>query len=188
MTANGTILRSGSRSSGGEIQCESVGALLDSHELGAMSTSHEPLGRDSRRHECLADERGTAVVGVILMTPIVLLLLWFAVLAGRMVTTQQDVISASRDGARAAAVVATPGNAVTKATAAVEGTLAGAGVACQNLTVQVDTASFGAGGQVTVTVRCEVSIQDVVSGWAPGTKVIEASSTAVIDTYRGGDQ
>ena len=133
-------------------------------------------------------ERGAAASTIILMTPIMLVLLWFVVFAGRMVTTQHDVTSAARDGARAAAVSGTADYGRLVALSAVEQTLRGAGVACANPQIDVNLSEFGAGGQVTVAVRCEVSIADVTSTWAPGTKTFEASSTAVVDTYRGGDE
>lgn len=138
-----------------------------------------------RRLDC---ERGSSAVTLVLLMPIVLIVVWFAVFAGRMVTAQQDVISAARDGARAAAVSGTSDGGSAAATAAVERTLRGAGVACSDQAAEVELGDFGAGGTVTVTVRCTVSIADVTSVWAPGLKVIEASSTAVIDQYRGGDQ
>ena len=105
-----------------------------------------------------------------------------------MVNTQQEVHSASRDGARAASVQGTAGNATAVATAAVQESLRGAGLACQNLTVDVNTTAFEAGGRVEVTVTCEVNINDVTSVWTPGSKTFVASSTAFIDTFRGGDQ
>ncbi|MCP3857089.1 MAG: pilus assembly protein [Actinomycetia bacterium] len=47
-----------------------------------------------------ADERGAAALTLIMMMPIWLMLLRFAVFAGRMVNTQQEVVSAARDGSR----------------------------------------------------------------------------------------
>ncbi len=134
------------------------------------------------------DQRGEAATTVILMMPIFFILLWFAVFTGRMVNTQQEVHSASRDGARAASVQGTAGNATAVATAAVKESLRGAGLACQNLTVDVNTTAFEAGGRVEVTVTCEVNINDVTSVWTPGAKTFVESSTAFIDTFRGGDQ
>ena len=135
-----------------------------------------------------SDERGEAATTVILMMPIMLMLLWFAVFTGRMVNTQQEVLSAARDGSRAASVQGTAGNASAVATAAVEESLRGAGLACQNLAVSVNTTAFEAGGRVEVTVSCEVNINDVTSVWTPGTKVFEESSVAFVDTFRGGDE
>ncbi len=136
----------------------------------------------------LASERGSSAATLIMVMPIALMVVWFAVFAGRLVTTQQDVVSAARDGARAAAVSGTTDGGRAAATSAVEQTLRGAGVACSDRTTEVDLGRFEAGGTVTVTVRCTVSIADVTSVWAPGSKVFEASSTAVVDRYRGGDQ
>ncbi len=135
-----------------------------------------------------ADERGAAASTLIMMMPIWLMLLWFAVLAGRMVNTQQEIVSAARDGSRAASVQGTPTNATTAATAAVQESLRGAGLACKDLNVGVSVARFAAGGQVEVTVSCQVNIADVTTLWAPGSRTFTESSTAYVDTYRGGDQ
>ncbi len=136
----------------------------------------------------MTNERGSAAVGtMIVLTPILLVALWFAVLVGRFVTVQQDVHSAAFDGARAASLV-TAGAADGAARAAVEGTLAGNGIACKNLVVDTTVGSFGAGRAVTVSVACEVDVSDVTSVWAPGSRVIEHSATAAIDIYRGGEE
>lgn len=133
------------------------------------------------------DERGAAASTLIIIMPIMLMLLWFGVFAGRMVNTQQEVASAAHDGSRAAAMQGSTGNATAVATAAVQESLRGAGLACKNLQVSVNTAAFEAGGQVEVTVTCTVDINDVTSVWTPGSKTFTASSTAFIDLLRGGE-
>ena len=52
----------------------------------------------------LRDDRGSAGISVVLLTPVVLALLAFAVLAGRVGTARQDVVSAAQAAARAASL------------------------------------------------------------------------------------
>lgn len=125
---------------------------------------------------------------LVMLVPIVFIAIWFTVFTGRMVTVQQEIRSAAVDGARAASITATPSGAETAARATVEQSLRGLGVSCANLNITVSTAAFAAGGTVTVRVECEVNLDDVTSIWAPGTRVFTHDATAVIDTYRGGDQ
>ena len=47
-------------------------------------------------------ERGSAGLSVVLLTPVILALMAFAVLAGRIGTADQDVVSAAQAAARAA--------------------------------------------------------------------------------------
>ena len=66
-------------------------------------------------------------------------------------------------------------------------TLAARNVSCQTLTVVVDTANLTPGGSVTSTVTCQVDLSDVTSLLGlPGSVTVEATSTAVVDKFRGG--
>ena len=49
-------------------------------------------------------ERGSAGLSVVLLTPVILALMAFAVLAGRIGTADQDVVSAAQAAARAASL------------------------------------------------------------------------------------
>ena len=115
----------------------------------------------------LSGSRGSAGVSVVLLTPAVLALLAFAVLAGRIGTARQS----------AAAMVA-------DARAAAESTLRGAGMACASTAVELTTAS--AGGTVMATVSCQVALADLVDLALPGQKTITARASAPVDRYRGG--
>ena len=132
----------------------------------------------------LSGSRGSAGVGVVLLTPVVLALLAFAVLAGRVGTANQDVVSAAQAAARAASLRQKPGAMVADARAAAETTLRSAGIACASTAVQVTTA--GTGGTVTVTVSCQVALGDLVDLALPGQKTITARASAPVDRYRGG--
>jgi Flp pilus assembly protein TadG len=123
-------------------------------------------------------------VSVVLLTPVVLALLAFAVLAGRVGTAHQDVVSAAQAAARAASLRQSPGAMVADAQAAAEVTLRDAGMSCSS--TAVDIAIGGAGGAVTATVSCQVAVADLVDLALPGQKTITARASAPVDRYRGG--
>jgi hypothetical protein len=123
-------------------------------------------------------------VSVVLLTPVVLALLAFAVLAGRIGTAHQDVVSAAQAAARAASLRQGPAAMVADARAAAETTLRDAGMACSSTAVEL--ASAGAGGAVTATVSCQVALADLADLALPGQKTITARASAPVDQYRGG--
>jgi Flp pilus assembly protein TadG len=123
-------------------------------------------------------------VTVVLLTPVVLALLAFAVLAGRIGTAHQDVVSAAQAAARAASLRQGPAAMVADARAAAETTLRDAGMACSSTAVEL--ASAGAGGAVTATVSCQVALADLADLTLPGQKTITARASAPVDRYRGG--
>ncbi len=131
-------------------------------------------------------DAGTAAGELVVMVPMVMLLVGFAILVGRLSTTQQDVTSASRDAARAAAVRQYQAAARADGIAAAERTMSESGLGCVHLDVTLDLDDFAPGGQVTATVTCAVGLDDVVGLGIPGTRSVTATSTSPVDTYRGG--
>jgi Flp pilus assembly protein TadG len=135
-----------------------------------------------------SDERGLATVELVLMTPVLFLVLSFLVVAGRLTTVRGDVAAAARDAARTASRAATFEQATQDATDTAEASLGGRDVTCRDLAVELeDPAAFHAGGTVTVTVACDVSLADVAIPGLPGARTIEHRSIEVIDVYRGGE-
>jgi Flp pilus assembly protein TadG len=126
-----------------------------------------------------------ATIELALLTPLALVVLSFLVLAGRLGTASTDVVAASRDAARAASIAQTYDEAVDDATRTATASLADQHVTCANLTVVGgDPARFVAGGEVTISVSCDVRLSDVVIPGLPGTRTVSATSTEVIDSYR----
>ncbi len=140
-----------------------------------------------QRRRRLSGERGSAATEVVILVPLAVLMVGFMILVGRLATTNQDIISASRDAARAASVRQDPSAAISDGTAAAEATLAARGVSCETLTIEIDTTNFQPGGQVTANVTCSIGLSDAVGLGIPGAKTVSASSIAVVDSYRGGD-
>ncbi len=94
-------------------------------------------------------DRGSAGVSVVLLTPAVLALLAFAVLAGRVGTAHQDVVSAAQAAARAASLRHDGAAASADAREAAEATLAEAGIECDAIQVDVEVggAMVASGGR-----------------------------------------
>ena len=133
-----------------------------------------------------SDEQGMATVELVLLTPLALVVLAFLVIAGRLTTATADVTAAARDAARAASLTQTYDSALAAATRTAEASLADQDVTCRDLAVTGgDPALFVAGGEITITVTCAVSLADVALPGIPGTRTIGATSTEIIDRFRG---
>jgi hypothetical protein len=127
-----------------------------------------------------------AVVSIVLFTLIGGLL----VLAGRSNIAEGSIDSAAKSAARAASLARDADTAQSSGQRAATSELATAGVPCSSWTVSVDTSQFGAAvGQaasVTATVSCTVSYSDLLIPGLPmpGSRVLTATFTSVIDRYR----
>ena len=136
------------------------------------------LGPESR-------ERGSAAAELVLVTPFLILLLLFAVAAGRLVQARLDVDSAAQQAARAASMARTPPAASAQATQVAQAVLAGQSVSCDPAVITPDTGDFTPGSEVTVQVTCTVHLSDLSLLHIPGSETITSTFTAPIDTYRG---
>lgn len=132
------------------------------------------------------DERGMATIEAVLLTPLALVVLAFLVIAGRLSTVTADVAAASRDAARAASLTQTYEEGVAAAQRTAQASLAAQDVTCRNLTVTGgDPATFVAGGEITITLSCDVTLADVALPGIPGTRTVASTSAEVIDRFRG---
>ena len=129
-------------------------------------------------------EAGSAAVELAALTPVVLLLLLFLVVVGRLAQAHQEVGSAAADAARAASIATSPAGEVVAADAAAASDLAGAGLVCSNLATSVDTADFRPGGDVRVDLRCAASLQGLSLLRLPGAATITGAAVAPVDRYR----
>jgi Flp pilus assembly protein TadG len=133
----------------------------------------------------LRDERGSIAVEVAVIAPALIFLMLLVVYAGKVSEADANVERAASDAARAASLRQDPGDAITDAQDTAAANLAAAGVPCLTLTTTVDTHDFAPGGTVSVTVRCEASMNDVTLLGVPGRRTFTATAVEVIDTYRG---
>ena len=136
----------------------------------------------------MKNERGSASVELVMLTIPIMVLVAFAVFVGRYSALNQDVTSASRDAARAAALRQFPGPAKADGKAAAITTLINSDVSCQVLDIVIDTDYLHPGGTVTARVTCILLLSDISGFGMPGTAVVEAESVTVVDSFRGGEK
>jgi Flp pilus assembly protein TadG len=129
-------------------------------------------------------DAGSVTVELTVLAPVVLALLLFTVGLGRISDAGAQVSGAARDAARAASRAPSADVAVTAARQAAAGDVAGAGMDCRDLQVDVDTAAFTAGGVVRVTVHCTADLSALTFSGLPGSKTLSASAAAPLETYR----
>ena len=127
-------------------------------------------------------------VELALLAPALLLLLSFAVFAGRTQIAEGAVQEAARSAAREASLARDPATAAALAGAQAERTLAAQNLRCQRTTVDVDTVGFqaplGQPGDVTVSITCVVGMADLLAPGLPGSVTVEASFISPVDAYR----
>lgn len=131
------------------------------------------------------DERGSAAAELTLLTPLLILLLLFVVLCGRLADTKLRINDVAHQAARAATLARTPSQATANAQTTASAALASAGITCQSLTVSTDTQGLKPGSTVTVTVSCSVGLNDLTMLGVPGSRTFESSFSSPVDVWRG---
>lgn len=132
-------------------------------------------------------DHGSSSLELALMTPVLIALLLFVVLVGRLGQARADVDRAARDAARAASMARSTDSAHDRAADAARATLASGGVSCRSMTLDLDTGAFAPGGAVHATVRCTVDLADLSLLGVPGSRTVLATFTQPVDAYRGLD-
>lgn len=134
-------------------------------------------------------ERGSAAIEIVLLVPALMLLLLFAVAGGRVAMAHGSVQQAAADAARAASIARTASSAHATAVSAASATLANQGLTCTSMTVSLDTSGFarpvGTPASVGATVSCTVALADLAVPGLPDTRLVTATVTSPLDTYRG---
>ena len=120
-----------------------------------------------------------AVELALLAIPIVVILLFVTAL-GRFSDARNQVNEAARDAARQASTYLSPVLATQQAEQIAGSELTGD---CGHHSITVDTSALHPGGEITVSIVCDVPLSDLTLLKLPGTKTIDASSTSVVDTY-----
>lgn len=134
-----------------------------------------------RLRDAWRPDLGTMSVEMVVLVPVLLLIVMIAVAGGRLVSAEGMVGAASRDAARAASMERSVG----AARVAANESLAAADTADADCSAAVNSADFGRGGAVSVTVTCRVELADLGLVFLPGSTVVSAQSTAPVDTWRG---
>jgi Flp pilus assembly protein TadG len=129
-------------------------------------------------------ERGSATVELVLITPVLVLLMLFAVAAGRFSVARNQVNEAARDAAREASTWRTPGAASSHGAERGLASLAGSHMSCLAPGVVIDASSLRPGGAVVADVTCTVELGDLLGLRLGGAKTFRARAVAVVDTFR----
>jgi len=138
------------------------------------------------RRLAAAPDQGSSTAELTVATPLLVGLLLFVVLCGRLVEAQLDLDAAARSAARAASLARTVPAATADAEQAAMDTLAAHGVTCAQPSISVETGGLQPGGAVTVTVSCVVPLADLALLGVPGSRTLSATSTSPVDRWRGG--
>lgn len=142
------------------------------------------LVRRVRRLTATSDA-GSSTAEAALVTPLLVAVVLFVVLCGRLVSAQIDLTAAASAAARSASIARSDAAARAEADRVARETLSARGVTCQQITVSVTTGRLRPGGAVTVTVSCVVPLADLALLAVPGSRTVQATATSPVDTWRG---
>ncbi|MBF4161775.1 pilus assembly protein [Nocardioides sp. CBS4Y-1] len=119
-------------------------------------------------------------VEVVLLTPAMVAFFLLVVAFGRYVAVQGDIDAAARDAARQASLQANAGAARSAAYAVIASSLDDH-THCGSPGVG---GTWGAGGEVTITLNCRVDYSGLGLIGVPGSVGIDTTSAAPLDPYR----
>ena len=126
------------------------------------------------------DERGSMAVEVVLMIPILFMFTLLVVAGGRYVSVRADIEAAARDAARAASYERSYDDAASAASEVATSAL-DSFASCQ---VDDLGGDFESGGEVEVTLRCDIPNDGLGLIGLSGSLPVTASASAPLDTYR----
>ncbi|MGF1660989.1 MAG: TadE/TadG family type IV pilus assembly protein [Kineosporiaceae bacterium] len=131
---------------------------------------------------------GSASLELVVVAPALLLTFGVVIAGGRIAIADQAVEAAASEAARTASLARSATEASTSAQAAATATLAAQSTRCTAVTVSVDTSQFarpvGTPATVTASVTCVLGLEDVGVPGIPGTRVLTATRTSPLDTFR----
>ena len=139
------------------------------------------MRRGPRRRD---NERGSATVELVILSPLLILLLLFVVALGRLAGARIDVDGVAAQAARAASIARSPQAAMSSAQQTAASALSSQHITCAHLAVSVDTTDFVPGGSVAVTVSCAVDLADLTGLHLPVTETVANRAVSPIDIYR----
>jgi Flp pilus assembly protein TadG len=123
-------------------------------------------------------------VELVLITPVLVLIMLFAVAAGRFSLARNQVNEAARDAAREASTWQTPQAASTNGGERGLASLTDSHLSCHAPSVEIDASDLRPGGEVVADVTCTVDLGDLLGLRLGGEKTFQARSVAVVDTFR----
>ena len=133
-------------------------------------------------------DRGSASLEAAVGLPAFALFVGLIIFGGRTAVTHQAVESAAADAARSASIARSSTQAQSDAQDAARASLANQQIDCLSVDVSVDTSDFslpvGEAGAVSVAVQCRLDLSDLSVPGVPGNRVIEATMSSPLDTWR----
>ena len=127
-------------------------------------------------------DQGSVAIEAVLTAPILIALLLLVAGLGRIAHTRSQVDGAAADAARTASLQR---DANTARIAGEQAARAYLGPdACRTLDVDIDTAAFRPGGEVTALIHCTASLAGLGLSGLPGTRNFTGSAVAPLDIYR----
>ncbi len=140
---------------------------------------------DSRTHR---GEDGSAVIETVVGVPAFLLFVGLILFAARMALAHQAVESAAVDEVRAASIARTEFEAQSTAHESAVQSLRDQGLHCLTVQVSLDLTAFntapGEAASLGATVRCRVDLSPVGIPGVADSKVVTATMTSPLDTFR----
>jgi Flp pilus assembly protein TadG len=134
------------------------------------------------------DERGSAAIEAAIGVPAFALFVGLVIFGGRTATTHQALQSAAADAARSASLARNADVARVDARRAATSSITNQKIGCSAIDVAVDTSDFdkqpGVPGSVNVTVSCQLDLSDLAVPGVPGSRVMRATMSSPIDTWR----
>ncbi|GAA4823872.1 TadE/TadG family type IV pilus assembly protein [Nocardioides caeni] len=134
------------------------------------------------------DERGSAAIEAAIGVPAFALFVGLVIFGGRTATTHQALQSAAADAARSASLARNADVARADARAAATASIINQKIGCSAIDVVVDTSDFdkqpGVPGSVNVTVSCRLDLSDLAVPGVPGSRLMRATMSSPIDTWR----
>ncbi|MEO5974647.1 MAG: TadE family protein [Ilumatobacteraceae bacterium] len=127
-------------------------------------------------------ENGSATVELVLLTPVLMILMLFVVIAGRSGESQIEVHHAADQAARAASMVH-PRSMQAVAERVAREDLSKNGVGCTNSIVELSITESELSRSVTVFLDCVVN-RDGLDLLGLGERHVSADSTEIIDRWR----
>ena len=149
-------------------------------------TANRPSAASPPRSHLRANrrERGSAAVELVLVAPLLILVMMMIVACARITTARLHLTQAAPAAARAATLARSATAARDRAAAAAQQALVGAGMACTNVTTQVDGGGWRPGSTVSARVTCTVSLAQLSPLHLAVHRNISATATSVIDRWR----
>ena len=134
------------------------------------------------------DERGSAAIEAAIGVPAFALFVGLIIFGGRTSATHQSLESAAAAAARTASIARDAGTAQAGARQTAIASINNQQLGCRSVDVEVDTTDFnkqpGQAGEVTVRVSCRLDLSDLAVPGVPGSRVLSATMSSPIDTWR----